>query len=265
MMAERPVLRLRAHPADADDPPYSFLNADDSPHARPDTIGDSPYPGSEEPARGRDSEATPQSMDTGPDPGARRPPRAGAAPPSGLYDLPGLLARIWSVPAARMATSGSYTPEAARAAPLTPAVGPSPEVPSVQPTPSIAPPPWWYPTVSRDPSLPLAAVPTLSPARPRPPAAPNVRPPEGSRAVDEAAFNPVTQYVAWRRPPCHLAYARRFEMSRADRGNPPASGAEIGRVTVTTDSYPPAVGPLILPATLPWGGHRRWMHLVESG
>ncbi|HTP54825.1 MAG TPA: hypothetical protein VML94_07735 [Thermoplasmata archaeon] len=57
---------------------------------------------------------------------------------------------------------------------------------------------------SHDPSLPLAAVPSLTLAPPfRPPASPSAAPPP---TAPEALFSPTTQYIAWRRPPCRLAF-----------------------------------------------------------
>lgn len=255
MLAERPVLRSRLQPPEPYDAPYPFLTVDDCPGASPHPIGLSLRPSWEEAERVRASKAAASRMDVGREEDRRRPASPAASTAPGLYDLPGLLARIWSVPVARLATSGSYTQEAARTPPPPPVAGPEPHPPSVAPVPSIAPPPWWYPSVSPDPSLPLAAVPTLTGARPRPPTSPLTRP-ESGPVPELPAFNPTTHYVSWRRPPCHLPYTHRFDAVRgADEGSRPGI-TEIGRVSVTTEPYPSPSDALILPASLPWTGTR---------
>ncbi|MFY9716751.1 MAG: hypothetical protein WAK40_02285 [Thermoplasmata archaeon] len=144
------------------------------------------------------------------------PPRAGdrETKPPGLYDLPALLSRIWSVPVTRMAKSGSYSTSP-------PDGGPShapdreipfrPFEPRLEERDSFGE---WSPSShDLDPSLPLAAVPSLTmipPYLPTSSADPPPSPPSSSWSQAAAVYSPITQYVAWRRPPCRVAYDLRL-------------------------------------------------------
>jgi hypothetical protein len=145
---------------------------------------------------------------SGDEPSSQPPPTPtpeGRAPAQGLYDLPALLGRIWSVPAARLATSGSYS---TRPDPV-PIARPEVELDRKPPEPRdaspLSPAPWSFLSYGEDSSLPLAAVPSLT-------LNPELRPPSGpppfelERRPEASAFSPVTQYIAWRHPPCHLAF-----------------------------------------------------------
>ena len=169
---------------------------------------------------------------------------------TGLYDLPGLLTRIWSVPAAKLATSGSYT--------VRPSLPISPARELDEPLPH-APfeTQWPQPAMEPGVSLPLAAVPSLtirqkSAADAATHALP--RSPEGSPFV----FNSETQYVAWRHPPCRL----RFSVSRTFalyRGGGPAALDTTGerRRPGTPAAVDAPRGEMMPPATLPWARVRR--------
>jgi len=130
------------------------------------------------------------------------------APRQGLYDLPALLARIWSVPAAQsLSTSGSY---ATRLEPRS--EGPSPAdaapMPPEAPRPlSATRSPWGFPSHADDPSLPLAAVPSLT--LPLPTEVPRPPPSRSLGAATSPGLVAGAQYAAWRHPPCHLSYQER--------------------------------------------------------
>jgi hypothetical protein len=137
------------------------------------------------------------------------PERAAPVPPAatGLYDLPGLLARIWSVPVHRRTPAPLPLPTDTAPAP------PEPLVP-VRPVPSLTggSSPWT--AVSDHPvlSLPLAAVPSLT-FRPPTGAEPDRRPNLTAPAEGAPSYLPALQYVAWRRPPCHQPYGSTFLLS----------------------------------------------------
>jgi hypothetical protein len=187
-----------------------------------------------------------------------RPPRTadrGTSPP-GLYDLPALLARIWSVPATKMAKSGSYAtaPEAA-AAPRPPEreFPRRPFDPRLEERDSLAE--WGPSTHEHDPSLPLAAVPSLTMIPSFPPRLPDPLPsaPSSPGAV---IFSPLRQYVAWRHPPCRLAYDTPLPRGiHCGRGSPAdRAGAELLRAA----GYARAVRRdwMMRPASSGWLLHR---------
>jgi len=234
MMAERPeTRRYRGIPSWDDEVPR-----DD-----PDVSGSADRdrsPGSETPPERWDRD--PPASGPG---GAPRGSSAGAAP--GLYDLPGLLARIWSVPAARLATSGSYT--------STPPVRypePPPQFADRQPSlPTPPSDPWSQLTRREVPSIASAAVLPLSlipafrdPLAPRPSR-------RGRRAADPVEFLP-SQYPSWKHPPCRAAVDPRPPIGapRCLKGVLEAT-AVPPEVTVTWDLPPSRRAPLILPASLP--------------
>ncbi|MGP8134644.1 MAG: hypothetical protein ACLQD8_00670 [Thermoplasmata archaeon] len=157
---------------------------------------------------------------------ARAPAPLPPTPPQGLYDLPALLARIWSVPAAKQSTSGSYISRPEPVPPGRPNLGPDlsiPERQEVPPAPFASWPAYHHPD---DPSLPLAAVPSLTLSLPGHADSGSSTPPFDRRR-EEPTFSPATQYVAWRHPPCRLAYDLFFPRGmRCLRGLP--AGAQPG-------------------------------------
>lgn len=170
-----------------------------------------------------------------------------ASRPPGLYDLPTLLARIWSVPAAQVSSGSSYSPrpelrppepreiEFQRGVPVPP-----------EPTPSSLAS---WPSYARkdDSSLPLAAVPSLTLVTPKNEAGALPVPPR-SDATPPPSYVPSIQYVAWRRPPCRLPYDAIFP-----RG---IHGARPFPVTIPASAaapaHPPRTESLIRPASPAW-------------
>lgn len=169
-----------------------------------------------------------------------------ASRPPGLYDLPSLLARIWSVPAAQMANRGAFAVRSPAAptdrSPRAPALEPAPADREEVPPFTVAE--WTMPINREDPSLPLAAVPSLSFTPSVPIGA--VSPPAPVRDTSVPTYHPATQYIAWRHPPCHLAYALPLSSERAcSRG---ATLADGGR-----ESGEPMSG---------WARRNMWMRLA---
>ena len=169
--------------------------------------------------------------------------------PPGLYDLPGLLTRIWSVPAAKLATSGSYSVRPA--IPLSPAR----ELDEPQePVPLTTQ--WPQPAMDPGLSLPLAAAPSLAIVRKL--AAPAG--PQGPAAAEESqtlVFSAETHYAAWRRPPCRMRYTmgRSFLEYRGAEGSAPDFSGERHRSPYAGST--PGRGELMPPATRPWVRVRR--------
>jgi hypothetical protein len=172
------------------------------------------------------------------------------SPSPGLYDLPALLARIWSVPAARLATSGSYSTAPAPPPPTPPgaALDRSPADP--REGPPNGPDPWPFLPHREVPSLPSTGVLPLSliPAFRAPGAVPSSR---RGRRTEEGIVYPATRYLAWKHPPCHLAIEPRLSI-------------EAQRLKGIGDARPNLAGPasalgepwsrhelLIRPASLP--------------
>lgn len=162
-----------------------------------------------------------------PGPGPAAPGAADRSAAPGLYDLPSLLARIWSVPLSRMGTSGSYAP------PASPVAGPG-EVRVSTPPYSTPWNGWPSRAYGRDPSLPLAAVPSLTMVPPSAPGTDSTSPPRRP-AGEGTTIHPATQFVAWRHPPCRLAYDLPFPRgSHCVRGSlagehPAANAPELAR------------------------------------
>lgn len=174
---------------------------------------------------------------------------AGPADPTrapGLYDLPTLLARIWSVPAAQQAgrratPSGGSGPREA---------SPTSPVPDDRPdgaAPAFTVAEWTMPTPPSDLSLPLAAVPSLTIGAP--PLAERA-PPEPRRETESGpSYVPTVQYIAWRRPPCRLPY----DLPRPhDRSNVRGLAGEV--------TARPYEGP-----HSGWARRNLWMRLASPG
>ncbi len=178
----------------------------------------------------------------------REPP---TEPAPGLYDLPSLLGRIWSVPAARR------LPRPAPSWPQAPAI----EIPiSDRIAVELRPPgprrvdrsPWSAESPSITPSLPLAAVPSLTLSLP------DAERPAPERDLEFAsgpAIDEAVQYIAWKHPPCHHAFEPR-----------PPTGAHCLRGWPDAEAALPYAGrarrasrlpDLMRPATPSWeSGHR---------
>jgi len=166
---------------------------------------------------------------------AEEPAPAPPVPPPeenpGLYDLPRLLARIWSVPAAKLASSRAYP-----ATPRAP-TGPEPARPrnDSDPPPRHGPAtsPWSIGSFGEDSSLPLAAVPSLTLAPFGEPPATAHRPElDGPPAPAPWVLSP-DQYIAWRHPPCRRLYDTRPPLGRhCTRG--PLSGEAAGGLYAPT-------------------------------
>jgi len=209
-----------------------------------------PPDGSGRPER---STAAPAPPSAGPSPA---PARSGGAAAPGLYDLPTLLARIWSVPAARLATSGSY-PSRPDPSSDRPDFGPSvPSDPrgSERPEP---PPTWATPSYELSPSLPLAAVPSLTFAPDHRPGLVGAAVGSPEKELPRGPYVLPTQYIAWRHPPCRLAYLETFPRgSRCPRGVP-AEG--LGRGGPALSAGPVRwlrKDEMMRPATAGWALHR---------
>ncbi|MGB6501111.1 MAG: hypothetical protein WBG19_06910 [Thermoplasmata archaeon] len=137
------------------------------------------------------------------EPTAARTVEPSAAP--GLYDLPSLLSRIWSVPAAaKLATSGSFaTPRGPAPPRMEELQDLHPEARSHEsPAALTGWPPAGYGVTS---SLPLAAVPSLTLSLPERVIEERDRPPI-TPEPPEPFFSTGIQYIAWRHPPCRLGY-----------------------------------------------------------
>jgi len=196
----------------------------------------------------RPVDASPHSEPTSPiaaaSPSAHAPERGGSP---GLYDLPGLLTRIWSVPAAKLATSGSYATR-----PTLP-ISPARELDEPHPHTPLETQ-WPQPAMEPGLSLPLAAVPSLAIVRAVAPEAathPLPRGPEPPTLV----FSAETHYAAWRHPPCRLRYSvsRTFA---SYRGAGPAALDTSGEHRHAAASDAPR-SQMMPPATLPWVRVRR--------
>jgi hypothetical protein len=253
-MTQRPLIRTMAEWPDPrkrraipawDASRYPFLAPGEGPYSGPpETPIVDRSPGTEEDPRG--SGKDPSTAEGPVEPRPERPPS------QGLYDLPGLLARIWSVPLSRLTTSGSYATRPAAVPPSLPPGELDRQPPTIREPPPPGPAPWAYLPFGKDPSLPLAAVPSLTlvhaPPSPSGPTGPSSQAPRSPGL----SFSPATHYIAWRRPPCRLAYelgrGRLAEpMWRADRVS-----VEVGPPSGTSDGFGFAREPLIRPASLPW-------------
>jgi hypothetical protein len=179
-------------------------------------------------------------------------PAPDASRSPGLYDLPSLLARIWSVPAAaRLAQSGSF-----RTAPIArPPEGPHESSAHLDPDGphhrSPAPLSGWPPPgFGAEPSLPLAAVPSLTlsapaPARPEP--SPLTEP-----AAAEPFYSTGIQYIAWRHPPCRQGYGAPLPRGLHCLRGLPSSGSGVDLVPVAGRDRPVHSEWMMRPASTSW-------------
>jgi hypothetical protein len=259
-MAERPEPRKRPSATSWDARQYSFGPDGEEADPRAGEPDAADPPPSENAGRHRGPEEVPAESDSRRADERIEAPAAARPPAQGLYDLPGLLARIWSVPATRLSTSGSYSTRAAPAIPVTRPVEHDLESPDRREPVPPAPSSLLYLPHGKGPSLPLAAVPSLALAPPEPV-------PEGPTAPARLArpleLTPVTamHYIAWRYPPCRLAYALGRGRVAPAEVRPSRVSVEVGRYSGSSESLRIEREPLIRPATLPWVSWRQRMLL----